>query len=184
VKPKGRTDVSGLSATDWGPLFRKAGVEIEKLDAAKSKQATATLLGSWLARNADREVAITVGDRTGKARLRIRKGRSKQKFYVFEVNWDEVDGDEARGPEVPPGSMPTTMSGVKQNVGVKGAAATRGEQGNTDKAPKRSPATGKRKKAVAKKKASLPKKNETAKPSALNKQLPAQGHQQGNTESW
>ena len=193
MKPEKTAEAQGLSASDWEQLFRRAGIEVEKLDAAKSKRAKVTILGNWLARNADREVAITVGDRTGKARLLIREGRSKKKCYVFEVHWDVVDGDEARrdlearGLEGESVSKPTTMSGAKKKVKRKSTTETREMSGVTNKPPTRTKptqATGNRKKAVAKKKVSLPKKSETTKPSALNNQTPDQGHQQGNTESW
>lgn len=193
MEPKEQTNAPGLSATDWEPLFRKAGVEIEKLDAAKSKKAMETLLGNWLARNADREVAITVGKRTGKARLRIHKGRAKRKSYVFEICWDEIAGAESQRDqksqelERPPGSKPRKVSGLKKKVKKarrKNEMTTNKKPDVTDKVSERPRATGKKTKVVAKKKARRPKKNVEKTGSGSDKHPSGQDQQQGNSESW
>jgi hypothetical protein len=87
---KQRTD-AGLLPGQWEDLFRKADVQVEALDAAKSRQARATLLGNFLVRNLDREVPIEVKGRQGKARLRAVAVGRRQKRYFFEVRW-EADG--------------------------------------------------------------------------------------------
>jgi hypothetical protein len=45
----------GLSAQEWLPLFREAGVCKEQLDAKPSSQAKATILGNFLAKNVGRQ---------------------------------------------------------------------------------------------------------------------------------
>jgi hypothetical protein len=110
----------GLPARDWEPLFRKVGVERDRLDVAKSERGKTTILGNFLAQNVDREVPIAVNGRTGKATLRMKKGRSNTKQYYFEIVWDEPDG---KGPSSPDGTG-----------GATGGAAHQEEQRNTDEA--------------------------------------------------
>jgi hypothetical protein len=193
MKPEEQPEVRGLSATDWEPLFRKAGVEVEKLDSKKSKHAKATIIGNWLARNADREVAVTIGKRTGKARLRILDGRSKRRCYVFEIHWDEPeeaesqDDPDLRRPEEIPGSAtaPSTEEKVKvKKAKRKAPKATKEKRGVTDKSAKRTPATNKGKKGVAKKKASPSKKSAGAENTTSIKRLANPDQRRGNAESW
>jgi hypothetical protein len=79
---------SGAPASKWESLFKGAGIETERLDAAKSEKARTTILGNFLAQNVGREVPIEVKGRTGMATLRMNVGRGKRKQYWFEVRWD------------------------------------------------------------------------------------------------
>ena len=85
-------EVMAQSASKWESLFKKAGIETERLDAAKSEKARTTILGNFLAQNVGREVPIEHKGITGKATLRMEVGRGKQKQYWFEVRWDGADG--------------------------------------------------------------------------------------------
>ncbi len=76
----------GLIPSRWEPHFRKAGIQAEEINGARSAQAKATLLGNFLAKNQGREVPIQVGDRSGRARLRASEGRPRR--YFFEIAWD------------------------------------------------------------------------------------------------
>jgi hypothetical protein len=94
-KPAG----AGLPAGEWLNIFRGAKVEAERLDAAKSAQGRATILGNFLARMVDREVPIEVDGRTGKATLRTAPGRGGKKLYWFDVAFDgDWPGDDIPSP--------------------------------------------------------------------------------------
>ncbi len=112
MKSSEKTATNGLSATGWEPIFRKVGIEVDRLDAAKSKRGRTTIVGNWLARLTDREVAITVGDRSGNATLKIRQGRSRKKYYLFEIRWEQVN--DATTPAV---DEKTTGKKCKTTVG-------------------------------------------------------------------
>lgn len=191
MKPEEQPEVQGLSATDWEPLFRQAGVEVEKLDSKKSKRGKVTIIGNWLTRNAKREVAVTVGKRTGKAILRILDGRSNRARYVFEIHWDESGEAESQSdpnlqrPEEIPGSATVSSTGEKVKVKKakrKAATATKENRSVTNKSTKRTPAT-KKKKGVAKQKARPSKKSEVAENTTSIKRLANHDQQQGSVIS-
>lgn len=196
MKPKGQSEVKGLSSTDWEHLFLNASIEVEKLDAAKSKRAKATIIGNWFNRNADREVAIRVGDRTGKAKLKIREGRSKKKFYVFEIRWDKIEDIEGEprsdlrkpgkisGSSVP--KVEATATKKKQVVKRKGKISVKKKQNVINKSPKQTPTTHKKKKVIAKikKKALQAMAGARAKKLASSKRPSGQNQLQGNSELW
>lgn len=79
---------NGLPASKWESLFKKVGIEGERLEAAKSERAKTTIIGNFLAQNVDRQVPIEVNGRAGKVTLRMKLGRAKKKHYYFEVTWD------------------------------------------------------------------------------------------------
>ena len=85
----------GVPAGNWEALFKKAGVETDRLDAAKSEKARTTILGNFLAQNVGREVPIEVKGRTGKATLRMNVGRGRQKHYHFEIRWDDAEDSQS-----------------------------------------------------------------------------------------
>ena len=91
----------GLSPSKWEDMFRRAKVQVEALDAAKSERARATLLGSFLSQNIGREVPIEVKGRTGKARLLAVDAGKKQRRYWFEITWDEERPADVRQEPVP-----------------------------------------------------------------------------------
>lgn len=76
------------TAKDWEPYFRKANVRVEDLDASKSSRSKTIKIGQFLSPNVGREVPIQVGDRSGKAVLRVEEGHAKEKRYFFEIMWD------------------------------------------------------------------------------------------------
>ncbi len=95
----------GLPPGQWEDLFRKARIQVEALDAARSRRARETLLGHFRARNLDREVPIEVDGRQGKARLRAVDAGRRQKRYFFEVSWDGEGPPDPRdrpAPDAPP----------------------------------------------------------------------------------
>jgi hypothetical protein len=79
----------GLRASEWLSIFHGAGVETERLEATKSEQGRATIIGSYLARMVNREVRIEVDGRSGKATLRTGPGRGGKNLYWFEVAFDD-----------------------------------------------------------------------------------------------
>jgi len=91
----------GLSPSKWEDMFRRAKVQVEALDAARSERARATLLGSFLSQNIGREVPIEVKGRTGKARLLAVDAGKKQRRYWFEITWDEEQPADVRQEPVP-----------------------------------------------------------------------------------
>ena len=91
----------GLFPSEWEDLFRRAKVQVEALDAARSERARATLLGSFLSQNIGREVPIEVKGRTGKARLLAVDAGKKQRRYWFEITWDEEQPADVRQEPVP-----------------------------------------------------------------------------------
>jgi hypothetical protein len=72
-------------ASEWEDYFKKAGVLIEKLDAAKSQKSKSTIIGSFLTRNVDRVVTIEHAGRQMQAKLRAFGERANGKTYAFEV---------------------------------------------------------------------------------------------------
>ena len=88
----------GLPAAEFEDIFRKAGVLVPALDAAKSAKAKATRIGKFLSLNVGREVPIEVDGRTGKAKLCLTIGRAKKKLYHFEIRWDEPSGESTPVP--------------------------------------------------------------------------------------
>ena len=81
----------GQPPADWLEFFRGAKVEIDRLEAAKSRQGQVTVAANFLARMVDREVPIEVDGRAGKATLRVAPGRSRRKVYYFEVVFEDDD---------------------------------------------------------------------------------------------
>jgi hypothetical protein len=79
---------SGMFPGRWEGLFRRANIQVEGLDSAKSSRARATLLGKFLAQHLDREVAIEVAGWPGKARLLAAAAGKKQRVYHFEITWE------------------------------------------------------------------------------------------------
>jgi hypothetical protein len=88
MSDRNKTSAIGLTPGEWEDLFRRAGVQTDALDGNKSHRSRATLLGNFLARNLDREIAIEVDGRTGTARLRAADAGKRQRRYYFEVTWD------------------------------------------------------------------------------------------------
>ena len=80
-------EAPGLPPGKWEDHFRKAGVRVEDLNGARSGQARATILGNFLSQHQGREVPIQVGDRSGRARLRV-TGETRPRRYYFEYIWD------------------------------------------------------------------------------------------------
>ncbi len=113
----------GLPAGKWEPLFKKAGVEKERLEAAKSEKARTTILGNFLAQNVGREVPVEVNGQTGKATLHMIIGRAKQKQYLFEVVWDKP---EDKRPDKPKGKSLSKPSGP-QPVKTKSQKCSRSD---------------------------------------------------------
>ena len=83
----------GAPAGEWEKTFCLANVAVDKLDAAKSERAKATLIGNVLRQHLDREVTIETADRKGSATLRREADSSKRPRYYFEVRWDSDAGD-------------------------------------------------------------------------------------------
>lgn len=88
MKPK---DAKTYTAGDWLPFYALAGLGKKELAEAKSNTTKAIHVGQFLSPNVGREVPIQVGERTGRARLVRRKGRSNATHYFFAVVWDEAE---------------------------------------------------------------------------------------------
>jgi hypothetical protein len=78
---QGRGRVPG----QWEECFRKAGVQVDTLDGAKSKKSRETSIGRFLGRNLEREVPIEVDGQPGRARLRCVDAGRRQRRYFFEI---------------------------------------------------------------------------------------------------
>jgi hypothetical protein len=85
-----------LRPKDWLPFFEEAGVQTEELSQCKGNHSKAIKVGQFLSPKVDREVRIQVGDRTGKAVLRVELDRSKTKRYFFEVSWDAEENEKRK----------------------------------------------------------------------------------------
>src|SRR5437763_3254763 len=84
----GGTKPRGLPPKDWEKFFREANVRAEALAECKSERSKSVKMGQFLSPHVGREVPIQVKGLTGRAVLRVEKGRSKEKRYFFEVHWD------------------------------------------------------------------------------------------------
>ena len=108
--PARKKDAPGLSATEWEPLFRRAGIQGPALDAARSSQAKATILGNFLSVNVDREVPIESCGVPGRAKLVASDAGKRQKRYAFSITWDEG----VAPPSGPGGDRPPELQAALQ----------------------------------------------------------------------
>jgi hypothetical protein len=111
-----RHNQAGLPVSEWEPLFKKAGIAREKLEAAKSTRAKTTTLGNFLSQNVGREVPIEVNGQTGKAKLCMTLGRAKKKLYRFEVTRDAEDKKN---------HVPQNETGNKSKIGTNSQSMRR-----------------------------------------------------------
>jgi hypothetical protein len=102
MKKPSHPDRPGRTPNQWEQYFRRAGIQVEALDAARSGQARATILGNFLSQNQGRDVPIQVGGRSGTARLRVEEGGKRQRRYHFQVAWDEAPPPDSAPPEKAP----------------------------------------------------------------------------------
>jgi hypothetical protein len=98
AKTKEGEQRAAAPAADWAKYFEAAKVRVEELNACKSARARAIWIGKHLSPLVDREVAIEVKGRTGRAVLRVEEGRSNEKRYIFEVKWDDPAATEPAAP--------------------------------------------------------------------------------------
>ncbi len=119
----------GLSASELEPVFQRANVLQDDLDAARSVKAKSTRIGAFLSPYVDRVVDIEHDGRCGTATLRCDAGRSRKKFYWFEIKWDvaQEGGDEPldSGPHSPvlmtdPPSPAEPISAAEPTADVEG----------------------------------------------------------------
>jgi hypothetical protein len=113
----------GLLASEWETLFRKGRVEVPGLDNAKSQQAKATVIGSFLSKNVDREVPVEVLGHPGRARLVPADAGRRQTRYSFSFTWEgNPPPPQARfvgGPHDPsglPGREPRDPNRPRQSI--------------------------------------------------------------------
>jgi hypothetical protein len=92
---------------EWEPIFRRAGVALDKLDQAKSKKSKSTHLGNFLAQHVGREVEVEREGRTYRAKLCVMDGRARSRRYYFEIIVPEPD--QANG------DLPTACAAVDAN---------------------------------------------------------------------
>lgn len=135
----------GLATGEWERYFQHAKVATDKLNNDKSTKSKATTMGTFLARNVDREIPIEVRGRIGKATLRKVEGRSRKVRYHFEIVWDDVV-EGARPDQVPPATsrphatapMPARsepqppVEAVAPREGVEGSRDLSDETGNSE----------------------------------------------------
>ena len=101
-KTKSKQTVLGLSPSDWGKFFIAAGVGDNDKAPARSDRSREIRFGNFLSRFVGRKVLISVKGQTGEATLRMMKGRSKRKYYHFEVKWDEGQAAVKKAPSTTP----------------------------------------------------------------------------------
>ena len=85
----------GLTASEFEPVFRQAGVLRHELEQTENNKARAKKIGAFLSQHVGQEVAIEVDGRHGTATLRVREGRSRKTLYWFQVRWQDEAADEA-----------------------------------------------------------------------------------------
>jgi hypothetical protein len=78
----------GRPAADWQPLFHRATLLQEQLEASKSAQSRNTSIGKFLAPHLDCSFRIEHEQRCGVATLRCVGAQSKRKAYYFEIAWE------------------------------------------------------------------------------------------------
>src|SRR5262249_18526216 len=93
----------GLKPGDWESYCVQAGILNSEGDtsARQSAHARSVRIGNFLSRFVDREVPVAVKGRTGKATLRVHKGRARAKLYYFEVRWDAGQKQLDLAPKTP-----------------------------------------------------------------------------------
>jgi hypothetical protein len=93
--PAGQCDAGRVPA-DWAPLFDQARLLPEKLQGT-NERSRATVVGQFLGSKLDRPVIIESESQTLELTLRKRDGRSRKKYYYFEVK--VLDRDEGGPPQ-------------------------------------------------------------------------------------
>jgi hypothetical protein len=157
-----RPDRPGRTPIQWQEYFRRAGILVEVLDAAKSGQARATILGNFLSQNQGREVPITIGGRTGRARLCVEEGGKRQRRYYFQIAWDEAPPPDS----VPPEKAPLT-DGLADEPGPTSAGQSAPAIATSRFSPAASP---------------LPVEGLLPAPAGPDQETPAEA--EGNQEAW
>jgi len=114
---------TGLRAGELEPVFRRAGVLREELERAKSVKSKATLIGNFLSKNLNREVAVEVNGRLGKAVVKQELGAARAKFYRIEVSWTDP-AVVPPGPQAPSDSSTLGTVVIPTAADVVAAAAT------------------------------------------------------------
>jgi hypothetical protein len=157
-----RPDRPGRTPGQWQEYFRRAGILVEALDAAKSGQARATILGNFLSQNQGRVVPIQAGGRSGTARLCVEEGAQRQRRYYFQVAWDEAP---------PPGPVPPKEAPLTDGLADEPGPASEGQSAPAIVTPGISAAA-----------TPLPVEGRLLAPAGPDRETPAEA--EGNQEAW
>jgi hypothetical protein len=84
------------AAAAWEKYLRQAKIRLAELDSCKSARAKAIRIGQFFGPLVDQVVPIEVGGRTGKARLKMVKGRGNERRYGFIIHWDQPAADDPK----------------------------------------------------------------------------------------
>lgn len=120
----GSHGVSGQCGRALGPsgfvqFFRNAKILTDKLDRAVSERSRQVTIGKFLTRNVGSEVEIAIGERTGRAVLRVDARRAGAKLYWFDVTWDTRAAAQTPPAAVPSaGGLPTAAPPVPSSPAV------------------------------------------------------------------
>jgi hypothetical protein len=117
-------------------LFIKAGVRADELTDTKSSQAKAIKIGQFFTPLVGREVVIQVKGRTGKAVLRVEKGRANEKRYYFDISWQAADGATAKARPSSKATNPTHRRSRSARNGDKRRPG-KGKGGRAQSAPRK-----------------------------------------------
>ncbi len=122
----------GVLARELEPVFRRAGVLLERLGEAKSQSAKSTIIGAYLSPHIGRSFAIESDQRRGQATLRRVDGRSNSKRYHFEILWSPADDSAPPEPSTAPPDIEFAMAAEAPPSPAPCSAPTNPAEGGND----------------------------------------------------
>ena len=134
----------GLPASKWETCSRTQASSGKSSKLRKASRPKRTILGNFLSQNVDSEVPIVIRNRTGRATLRMKLGRAKQKRYFFELVWDEPENRQHNKAKCKIKSRSTPSAPPPAKTRSKKVGKSGGKAASTPKRKaKRRPAAGK-----------------------------------------
>jgi hypothetical protein len=82
----------GAKPSRWRELLKNASLMEEELQAARGDRSAGLKITNFLSKYINREVAIRHQEQELTATLRVAEGRSREKFYCFEISGEMVEG--------------------------------------------------------------------------------------------
>jgi hypothetical protein len=82
----------GARPSQWRELLKSVGLMEDELQAAKGTRSAGLRISNFLGKHINREVTIRPKEQELTAKLRGAEGRSREKFYCFEISGEIAEG--------------------------------------------------------------------------------------------